>query len=132
MRGALSPGMVGAKRFTELICWQLSFDLRKQILDITSRPGVRSDVTLRDQLRDSARSAPRNIAEGFGRRTNIEFARYLDIARGSLMETQNHIQDAAECGYVTSAECEALLKLARRAGAATAGLQNHLRRSRRK
>ena len=122
--------MSGARRFEELICWQLAFELRKQLLVVTRKPQVCNDLTLRDQLRDSARSAPRNIAEGFGRGTDAEFARYLDIARGSLMESQNHIRDAIDCGYVTAAEGDALLQLARRAGAATAGLQRYLRHSR--
>ena len=42
------------------------------------------DFRFRDQVRDSAASAGRNIAEGFGRFSPGDFARFLRYARASL------------------------------------------------
>lgn len=47
---------------------------------------------LADQLRRSSASIPTNIAEGSGKSSPREFLRYLDIARGSLRETESHVE----------------------------------------
>lgn len=44
-----------------------------------------------DQLRDAAEAAPRLIAEGFGRWSRREFARYLVMARSELMEVRSDL-----------------------------------------
>ena len=56
-----------------------------------------------------------------------DFARFLDIARGSLSETQNHLQDAVDRGYLDAAEFSRLNGISARAAAATARLQRYLR-----
>ena len=88
---------------------------------------MKADLRFRGQLTDAAAGAPRTIAEGFGRRTHAEFARYLDFARGSLMECQNHLRDAADRRYITLEERDHLTILAKRAGGAVAALQRYLR-----
>lgn len=52
------------------------------------------------QLRRSAASIPANIAEGCGRRTDGEMARFLQIARGSACEVEYHIFLARELHYL--------------------------------
>ncbi len=123
--------MTGARHFTELVCWQLADELKLAVYRISHRPDVWRDFQYRDQIRDAAASATSNIAEGFGRRTNADFARFLDIARASLTELQNHFKDGVDRGYLTVAESNDLTVLARRSGGAIAGLQRHLRRQRR-
>jgi four helix bundle protein len=119
--------VAGAKTFQELACWQLAYELKLRVYRLARRPSVRRDLKLHAQLIETSRSAPRNIAEGFARRSHADFARFLDIARGSLMELQNHIIDATDCRYCTERERDEMLTLARRAGAATAALQRYLR-----
>jgi four helix bundle protein len=130
--GALNAplcGMAVARRFTELDCWQLANDLKLKIYAVSERPALRRDRDYYEQIRDAAASGPRNIAEGFGRRTDADFARFLDVARASLTECQNHLQDGVDRGYLKQAECDDLLVLAKRSCGAVAGLQRHLRRS---
>ena len=81
--------MAGARHFRELDCWQLARELKIKLYDLSDSGPVKKDFRFREELRDAAASAPHNIAEGFGRRTNREFAHFLDIARGSLMECQD-------------------------------------------
>jgi four helix bundle protein len=121
--------MAGARHFTELDCWQLSNDLKLEIYRVSERPVVKRDLKYYEQIRDAAASGPRNIAEGFGRRTDADFARFLDIARASLTECQNHLRDGVDRGYIEQRECDSLTVLAKRACGAVAGLQRHLRRS---
>ena len=119
--------MSGAKDFKELACWQLANEFKLRIYRVVERPAVRRDFRFADQIREAAASAPRNIAEGFGRRTHAEFAHYLDIARGSLMESQNHLYDGVERGHFTAAERDEMILISKRAGRAIAALQRYLR-----
>ena len=56
----------------------------------------------------SATSVPSNIAEGCGRNTDKEFARYLSIAAGSASETEYQLLLAHDLGYLTDVEYAAL------------------------
>jgi four helix bundle protein len=116
-----------ARTYRELVCWQLSTDLKKRIYAFIDRPAVTRDVKFCDQIRGSARGAPRTIAEGFGRFRPADFARYLEFARASLIETQNHLDDALDCAYLTEEEHSQLLKFANRAIGATTKLHQYLR-----
>ena len=52
----------------------------------------------------SATSVPSNIAEGCGRNTDKEFARYLSIAAGSASETEYQLLLAHDLGYLADAD----------------------------
>jgi four helix bundle protein len=101
-----------ARDFRQLLCWQLSHELKCEVLAFTAKPPVSSDHRFCDQIRDAAAGAPRNISEGFGRYRPGDFARFLEYARASLMETQNHLIDARDRGYVTDPLCSRLMNLA--------------------
>ena len=120
--------MGGARHFRELVCWQLARELKIALYEFAEQPKVKNDFRFYSQVRDAAASAPRNIAEGFGRRTHADFTRFLDVARASLGECQNHLQDAVDRGYLPSGEFDRLNAIAERACAAVAGLQRHLRK----
>jgi len=124
---ASNAQVAGARHFRELTCWQLAYELKLGIYRVADRPHVKRDLQFHDQLRDAAASAPRNIAEGFGRRSHADFARFLDVARGSLAECQNHLQDAVDRGYLDSQEHTRLESISQRAAAAVARLQQYLR-----
>jgi 23S rRNA-intervening sequence protein len=70
---------VVARRYLELDCWQLSNELKLRVYAFIANPPASRDFEFRDQIRRSARGAPRTIAEGFGRFRPKEFARYQDV-----------------------------------------------------
>jgi four helix bundle protein len=117
---------VGAKTFTELDAWQLANELKLGVYALIRTGDAGRDLEFRNQIRNSAASAPRNIAEGFGRYLPRDFSQYLRIANGSLMETSNHLQDGCDRGYFGPADIDPLLTLARRASAAVTGLIRYL------
>jgi len=117
---------MGAKHFTELRCWQLANELKREVYAFTANDPARRDRDFCDDIRGSARSAPANIAEGFGRDTHAEFARFLTIAHGSLVETENHLRDALDCKYLSDREWDRLTALAKEAQRATAKLRSYL------
>jgi four helix bundle protein len=77
---------VAVRRFEDLIAWQLARQLQNEVFAILDTGLPSRDVMYCDQIRESARSATRNTAEGFGRYYPREFARFLRIAAGSLHE----------------------------------------------
>ena len=120
--------MAGARHFRELVCWQLAQELKVAVYRLAEQPPLKNDFRFSGQFRDAAASAPRNIAEGFGRRTHADFAHFLDVARASLGECQNHLQDAVDRGYLSPNDFTTLNALAERACGAVAGLQRYLRK----
>ena len=114
--------------YRELECWQLATELKRRTYPILERAPVKHDVKFCDQIRDSLRGGPRAIAEGFGRFRPADFARYLDYARASLIETQNHLDDGLDCRYIDAEEHASLCRLADRAIGATTNLHRYLSR----
>ena len=113
---------MGISDFRDLVCWQLSYELKCEVLAFTATGKASKDFGYCDQIRDSSASAPRNIAEGFGRFTPGEFAQYLKWARASLMETMNHLIDGRDRGYLEPAVYARLMNLARAALKTTTNL----------
>src|SRR5262245_8267215 len=118
MTHALAKCMI-VRRYQDLDCWKLAVQVKRKVYAILARPLVAKDFKFCDQIRDSARSAPSNIFEGFGRFRPAENARFCEYAKSSLMETDNHLIDALDCGYVTKDEWKKLSTMADRAIGAT-------------
>jgi four helix bundle protein len=116
-----------ARKFEDLIVWQLSAKIQQEAGAILDRPDVRRDGKFCEQLRGSTRSAPANMAEGFGRYSPREFIRYLRIASGSLHETKNHLHEALNRGSIDAPTHERLVRLTLRALKADWRLQAYLR-----
>ncbi len=96
------------QRFEDLQCWQKARQLANLIYDLTDRPAFAKDFRLRAQMRDAAGSAMHNIAEGFDSGTDLEFIRFLKIARRSASEVQSQLYLAVDRKYITELErCQA-------------------------
>jgi four helix bundle protein len=117
-----------ASRYHDLVCWQLANELKRRVYAFTSTQPAVKDLKYCDQIRDSARSAPSNIAEGFGRFRPAEFARFLEFAKASLLETHNHLGDGHDLGYISESASVEMRELADRAAGATTNLMKYLRR----
>jgi four helix bundle protein len=118
--------MAGWKDFREIVAWQRAESMKLRVYAFLERPKVRRDFRYCEQLREAARSAPANIAEGFGRFGNKEFARFVRIARGSEMEVLNHFVDAKDQRLLTDDELCVEEHFIRGALKAAAGLIQHL------
>ncbi|HEX6162394.1 MAG TPA: four helix bundle protein [Vicinamibacterales bacterium] len=118
--------MAGWKDFREIKAWQYARELKLQV-DVFLR---RTEVMQRyDSYRDlyrAARSGPGNIAEGFGKFGNKEFARYSRIAKGSEVEVINHLIDLEDQKLISSSERVTTERTARKALKAVTGLIIHL------
>ena len=118
----------GARRFEELWVWQQARELVKEIYE-DFRSGLGSkDFGFRDQIQRAGVSVMNNIAEGFERFTEIEFARFLGVARGSCGEVRSMNYAAEDLGYVDSEVADTRRSKARQISAGIASLATHLRR----
>ena len=78
--------------YRDLKVWQKSMTLVKDIYEATKDFPPEEKFGLVSQMNRASVSIPSNIAEGFGRRSNKEFKRYLNISSGSLYELQTQIE----------------------------------------
>jgi four helix bundle protein len=92
---------MGVHRFTELRAWQVWDTYKKAIYRLCASGPLARDVERRGQFERSAGRPCAHLAEGFGRFSPPDFARYCVIARSSLMESQNHLLDIVGRGHLT-------------------------------
>ena len=119
--------MSGARSHEELIVWRLSYELKLGVYALILSGPLARDQKLADQLRSASSSAPRLIAEGYGRYFPREFSRYLRNANGELKETFDALRDAVDRGYLEHDQIVPLQRLSRRASKAATELIKYLR-----
>lgn len=78
--------------FRELKVWQKAHELALDVYRVTTEFPRHEIYGLVSQMRRCAVSVGSNIAEGKGRRGDVEFGRYIQFASGSLERTR--ISDA--------------------------------------
>ena len=76
------------KDFKQLKVWEKAHQLALAIYKATAQFPKEELYGLTSQIRRASMSIPTNIAEGCGRNTDAEFARFLQIAMGSASETE--------------------------------------------
>jgi four helix bundle protein len=96
--------MAKFSKFEEIQAWQKAKNVTLLIYKITLKEEFAKDFGLKDQIRRASVSIMANIAEGQGRRTNTEFANFLNIARGSVSEVQSHLYIAFGLNYINQKE----------------------------
>ena len=97
------------RRFTDLKVWQRSHALVLQIYRLTADFPAEERFGLVAQLRRAVLSVPTNIAEGSKRQGGQEYARFLNIAEGSLAETEYLLLVSRGLAYAAAKSVQALL-----------------------
>lgn len=121
--------MATFRKFEDIKAWQKSREITAAIYLATSDGAFVKDFGLRDQIRRSAISIMANIAEGFGRRTNKEFANFLVISHGSAAETQSHLYIALDLRYISADTFNNLYQALDEVSRMTMTLCQHLRKT---
>jgi four helix bundle protein len=88
------------KSYRELIIWQKSIQVVTKVYKLTRNFPTEELFGLTSQMRRCAISIPSNIAEGFGRNSQGDFKRFLNIALGSRYELQTQIDISLNLEYL--------------------------------
>ena len=119
--------MSSFKKFEEILAWQKTRQLCSEIYLITNTGKFGNDFSLKDQIRRSAVSVMANTTEGFDRRGDKEFARFLNISKASLSEVKSHLYVAYKVDYVTDEKLNFLFPQIEEVGKLISGLIKYLK-----
>ena len=117
------------EKIEDLIVWQKSRELVREIYTLTNKGDFLKDYSLKDQIRRASVSVASNIAEGFGRGGNKEFIQFLSISKGSLYELRTQLYIAIDLEYISETEFSTLNNLIDEVGKLINGFINYLQKS---
>lgn len=109
-----------------LEAWNKAVELVTDIYRTTDSFPKEERYGLTSQIRRAAVSIPANIAEGAGRFSNKEFARFLSNAQGSASELETELIIAHCLGYLSDANFSQLNNQLERIGRLITGLSKHV------
>ncbi|MBC8116474.1 MAG: four helix bundle protein [Candidatus Saccharimonas sp.] len=112
--------------FEKLEVWQLAIDYSDDIYATTRLFPNDERFGLTNQIRRASVSISSNIAEGSGRSSRKDFARFVEIAFGSLLETVSQFTIAKRQGFIEQPDFDRLYAAAERLGRMLSGLKNSL------
>ena len=119
--------MSTVKKLQGLDVWVNSRSLVRSIYSVTASASWKHDFNFVNQLRSASVSTMSNIAEGYGRSSTREFARFLDIARGSAFEVQSLVCIGTDVGYLDQKTADQLLETADHIVAQITSFKRYLR-----
>ena len=111
------------KTFRDLKVWEKAHKLVLEIYKITKEYPQEEKFGIISQLRRSASSVPTNIVEGFKRRSERDYGRFLNLADASLEETKYHIILSKDLGYLQEERFTEINKMCDEVGKMLYGLQ---------
>jgi four helix bundle protein len=97
--------------FKNLKVWQMGMDLVVMVYSIVKDYPKEERYDLVSQITRSAISVPSNIAEGSGRNTDKDFAKYLSQSLGSLYELETQIITSYRLNYMSEEKSEEVIKV---------------------
>jgi four helix bundle protein len=96
--------------FKELIVWQKSRELVKDIYCLSKKFSIDEQFGLIQQIRRAAISIPSNIAEGAVHSTATDFARFMNIANGSAFEVETQLYITLDLGYISQHDFDSTIE----------------------
>lgn len=89
-----------ARNFREYKVWQDAVAYASEVYKITQDMPWFEKKGLCDQLQRAVVSISSNIAEGAAKPSDVEYAKFLDIALGSAFEVETQLLIAKNVGYL--------------------------------
>ena len=96
------------RNYHDLNVWKKAHEWTIEIYKTTESFPSKEQYSLTSQMRRASYSIPMNIAEGCGKSTDAEFARFLDMSAGSASELDYQLLLATDLEYLNSASYQSL------------------------
>jgi len=93
------------RNYKDLLLGQKAHTLTLMVYKGTQRFPIEERYGLTSQIRRACASVPANLAEGCGRRSEGEMARFIQIAMGSGADLSYHLVLARDLGFLSTADC---------------------------
>jgi four helix bundle protein len=106
-----NPSLPRIRSHEDLVVWQKAVTLVELVYELSRTLPAKEAYGLTAQISRSVVSIPANIAEGHARETRKDFANFVAIARGSLMETRSYLTIGTRLGYFDPSEVQPALDL---------------------
>ena len=114
------------KRYEDLNAWQRAYEVALEVDRLTNESSFDKKWALKDQMLRSSLSISSNIAEGFGRKSKKDFARFLLIAMGSTEELRSQIRFARDTGLIKDSDFNSVHDKLLEIGKMITGLRKYL------
>ena len=108
--------------FRKIKAWMLADDLAVAVYEVSKSFPREEIYGITSQIRRAASSVAANIVEGASRESAKDYAHFLQIARGSLAETQYFLHLAKRLGYLKDSQAGQVEVLAKETFACLHGL----------
>lgn len=112
--------------FEKLDVWQLAVEFADRVYAVAARFPSEERFGLTSQMRRASVSISSNIAEGSSRSSRTDFARFVEIAYGSLMELVSQAHIAKRQSMITDSDFQELASIAERLARMLSGLRGKL------
>ena len=113
-------------KFEKLDVWQKAIDFADLVYSKTKPFPSDERFGLTNQMRRAAVSVSSNIAEGSARISDADFARFVEIATGSIFEVVSQSTVAERQGYLSDESFAAIYKAGKEQGRMLSGLRRTL------
>jgi four helix bundle protein len=117
---------MAGQNYRDLVVWQRSMDLVEEVYRAIGTFPRDERFGLTIQMRRAAVSVPCNIAEGQGRTAPRDFARFLNMAHGSVRELETQVLLAERLTFLEPDRAADLLTRMAEIGRLLNGLINSL------
>ena len=112
--------------FEKLDVWQKAIDFADDVYRITKSFPNDERFGLTNQMRRAAVSISSNIAEGTSRSSRLDYARFVEIATGSVFEVVSQSFVSRRQGFLADGDFQTLYSATEDMSRMLSGLRNYL------
>ena len=112
--------------FEKLETWHEAIAFADLVYQLTRNFPTEERFGLTNQMRRAAVSISSNLAEGCSRSSKVDYARFVEIATGSLFEVVSQATIGRNQGFLSQTEYEQVYGAAEKQSRMLSGLRNSL------